>query len=233
MNIKFLAILLFILYIFMIFYTYHYRKNIENFVDYIDYINELLDTDKKDNTKPIEKTYIKQNIKNIKSEIIYLELSKDTKEAKDKKNNSTFYFYNSDKTKYMTCKYNIFNYQTELIFINLNKKVVGSLINEIHNKIILKIDYYKTDIILEYLNNFNKIKIYLENDDKFFYIYKNNNNLYNIDLYQLNIGYISLDKGKNIDKNIDIDNMYKISVDEKYKNYLNLFAIGYILLFNN
>lgn len=220
MNIKYLAILLFISYIFMIFYTYYYRKNVENFVDYIDYINELLDTDKKDNTKPVEKTYIKRNIKNIKSEIIYLELSK------NEKNTLIFYFYNSDKTKYMICNYTIINYQKELIFTNLNNKVLGNLINEIHNKIILKIDYYKTDIILEYLNNLNKIKIYLDNDDKFFYIYKNNN-LYNIDLYQLNIGYISLDKGK------DKDNMYKISVDEKYKNYLNLFAIGYILLFNN
>jgi hypothetical protein len=211
----------------MIFYTYHYKKNIENFVDYIDYINELLDTnknDKKDNTEPVEKTYIKKNIKNIKSEIIYLELSKDEKDDKDIKNTSIFYFYNSNKDKYMICKYTILNYQTELILTNLDNKVIGNLINEIHNKIILKIDYYKTNIVIEYLNNLNKIKIYLDDDDKYFYIYKNNN-LYNIDLYQLNIGYISLDKSK--------ENMYRISVNEKYKNYLNLFAIGYILLFNN
>ena len=128
----------------------------------------------------------------------------------------------------MTCNYTIINYQKELILTNLNNKVIGNLINEIHNKIILKIDYYKTNIILEYLNNLNKIKIYLDNDDKFFYIYKNNKNLYNIDFYQLNIGYINLDKGK--EKDIVSDNMYKISVDQKYKNYLNLFALGYILL---
>lgn len=209
MNIKFLAILLFILYIFMLFYTYYYRTNIENFIDLLtnNNVKSNIQLDTKVNTK----TYIKRNIKNIKSKILYLELNKDIS-----------YFYNSSKDKYMICTYNIFNYQKELILTNLDNEVIGNLINEIYNKIILKINYYKTNIIVEYLNNYNKIKIYLENDDKFFYIYKNNS-LYNIDVYQLNIGYITLDK----------DNMYKISVEEKYKKYLNLFALGFILLLNN
>ena len=79
---------------------------------------------------------------------------------------------------------------------------------------------YKSNIIIEYYDKFNSIKIYLENDDKIFHINKKNNN-YIIKLYTLNIGSIIYD---------EYNDIYKIIVLEDYKTYLNLFGIGIIML---
>ena len=138
------------------------------------------------------------------------------------KNNVYYYFYNKNLNEYMSLKYNINNSIKNMMITDLKNENIGYIKNEIYNKIIISLNIYENnDIIIEYLNNFKEIKIYLEDDDKVFKITKEDN-IYIIYLFNKKIGKIKKD-----------NKLYKIMVYEEYKIYLNLFGIGIIILLNS
>ena len=198
MNLKILAIILLIL-CFGLSYLILKKKNfIENY----------------SNNKISIKRKFHINNKNFK--YIFIKYNSQTK----------FYFLNFDQKKYMTCEYDIIKYKINFKIFNNENKQIGKFINDKYNKITLNINYYKNPIIIEFLNNFSKIKCYIENDEKWFYIYKIDT-LYSIDIYQSNIGYIDL-------VNEEEENLkYKINIQDEYKKYLNLIGLGLIFLIKN
>jgi hypothetical protein len=97
--------------------------------------------------------------------------------------------------------------------------MIGNKINEHYNKITFSLVLYKKNIILEYYDNYNIIKIYLEDDDKIFTI--KNNEIY---LYEMKIGKINYNNETSY---------YKIIVYEEYKTYLSIFGIGLTMTLHN
>jgi hypothetical protein len=221
-NIHYIVLIFIIIIIFYISNFYIFNKSkIENFTDFLDLLdynfnkkreinsnnNEALNNTLISNNE-IKKTYIKKKMKHI------LIINK----------NSNYYFYDKHNKNYMQIKLlkkiNIINYKNENI---------GNLISEKYNKLVFNIIFYKNNLNMEYIDNFNAIKLYLDNDDKIFYIKKNyninknnlSNNIYNIYLYALNIGKINYNS---------ITSIYRINIYEEYKIYLNLIGLGTILL---
>jgi len=108
---------------------------------------------------------------------------------------------------------------------DIKNSLIGSLISEKYTTLKFKLDFYKNNIInIEYKDNYKSVKIYLDDDDKIFYIIFKNNKYFVYLFNNVEIGIIK----KDIDKNI-----YKIMVYEEYKLYLNLIALGLITLLNN
>ena len=207
MNIKVLSVFLIILYIILVIYIINYKER-EHFIDIIDIFSKISSTpnDKRSNMKLLKIAPPKSKIK-----YIFIE-----------KNNVYYYFYNKNLNEYMSLKYNINNSIKNMMITDLKNENIGYIKNEIYNKIIISLNIYENnDIIIEYLNNFKEIKIYLEDDDKVFKITKEDN-IYIIYLFNKKIGKIKKD-----------NKLYKIMVYEEYKIYLNLFGIGIIILLNS
>jgi hypothetical protein len=135
-------------------------------------------------------------------------------------------FYDKELNNYMNLYGSLGVVIKELKLLDLENNIIGNLLSEKHNKFILNSNLYgEKNINIEFYNNFNEIKIYLNDSDKIFFI-KNVKNTYLIYLYSKFIGKIYfLKEGKN--------NKYKITVYEEYKNYLNLFALGFIMMVNS
>ena len=135
-------------------------------------------------------------------------------------------FYDKEFNNYMNLYGRLGGVIKELKLLDLENNIIGNLLSEKHNKFILNSNLYgEKNINIEFYNNFNEIKIYLNDSDKIFFI-KNIKNTYLIYLYSKFIGKIYFLKEGKINK-------YKITVYEEYKNYLNLFAIGFIMIINS
>ena len=133
-------------------------------------------------------------------------------------------FYNKDKNNYMILTGNLKN-KNEIKVFDINNNVIGGLLYERYNNFIFYLKLLSNEdnnknINIEFFNNYKNAKIYLDNDDKEFYINKDkiNKTLYDIFLF----------KNKKIGK----INGGKVIVYEDYKIYLNAFGLAYILFEN-
>ena len=222
-NLKILCIFLIVFYIIFFIYIIKYN-NIERFTGILELLNSTMDNNKKLNYPVQNKEIIEKDIKkDIK--FIYINNINDINNINNI-NNHKYIFYNKDLKIYMKVIETYNNYIKDLIFKDFNNKIIGNLISEKYNKIIIYLEFYKKNSNFEYLKNFKEIKFYLDNDDKYFFIRKNakNDNIFMIYIFNLFIGKIIYKSDKKI---------YKIMCYEKYKDYLNLFGIGLILLLPN
>jgi hypothetical protein len=251
-SIKLFIILLLICYIILIVYIYFYKKYKikEDFIGILEVLkeyNDNLNIPNKNNvstnynTTEVNKTEVnKTEVNNTEvnnTEVNNTEVNK--KQVNKKQVNKTevntkqetriiYIEQTHNPSKYRFYDKNFNNYTNLYIddknikLYDINNNIIGKLISEIYNKFTLSYDFYdKNNIHIDFYNNFKELKLYIEDDDKYFYI-KNIDNIYRIFLFNKNIG------------KIDYDNFtYKIIVYEEYKNYLNLFAVGLILLLRN
>jgi hypothetical protein len=196
------------------------NKNIEKFTGFLELISSI-NTDKNiDSKNDLNNITNIPNIpKNTKKETKYIYLKK----MKDNKYLYKYIFFNKNYDKYMIMMENNKNYKKEIMFFDIKNNRIGESILQIYNKIIINISFFDHNMNIEYFNNFKSIKIYLDNDDKIFYINKKDD-YYTINLFTLNIGKIDYD--------ID-DNYYRIIIYSDYKKYLNMFGIGFILMLHN
>jgi hypothetical protein len=229
-SLKILTIILIILYILLAIYLLkriknndNYIKNnsIENFVGILEILSDVVDDKKK--------------VKEQNNDIELLKLEKSSKDNKEppkretkfiyisqNQNNDTLFkynFYDKDYSKYMVLYESIKNYEKNILIKDSKNNIIGNKINEHYNKIIFSLELYKKNIVLEYYDNYNYIKIYLEDDDKIFTI--RNNQIY---LYDMKIGKINYNNE---------NSYYKITVYEEYKTYLNIFGIGLTMTLHN
>lgn len=239
-NIKIFIVILLLFYIILVYLIYKYfcccnknnknnnEKNLEKFTDFLDILsgnnpNQNYNTNKKNNTliNKIEKTIKQDPNKSIEIEKKFIYITE--KKSNDVSNNIFNYnFYNKNDNNYMNL-YGVFDNTDKIVKITDNKKnIIGYLENENHNKYTIKTDiFYNKTMNAQLTNNFNEIVLNLDNDDKVFYIKKNKNG-YDLYLY-----------GKFIGKINNINNKYKIITYSNYKEYLNLFGIGFILMLKN
>ena len=223
MNI-YLIIIFFILLLLIIYYTRD--KNIEKFTGLLDILssnNNMINNSSNipnntiDTIDSIDSTnIIINNTNHFPRNIKYIYLKKI-------ENNNKYFFYNKNNDVYLSFLQSENNYQKKVIIKDLQNNIIGNLISHIYNKIIIKTSLYKNNINIDFSNNFQTVRIYLDNDEKSFNIIKKDNN-YIINNYMENIGKIKYD---------NTDNIYKIMVYDEYKIYLNLIAIGFIILLNN
>jgi len=169
-----------------------------------------------------KKEIIYEEKKEIKTKYIYLsnELSDEVIDKFIK-----YYLYDKNNDFYMKIIGNLYDYDKNIEIKDIKNRLIGSLISEKYTTLKFKLDFYKNNIInIEYKDNYKSVKIYLDDDDKIFYIIFKNNKYFVYLFNNIEIGIIK----KDIDKNI-----YKIIVYEEYKLYLNLIALGLITLLSN
>jgi hypothetical protein len=161
---------------------------------------------------PQSETTSKPKKRSIIKKYIYLsKVSYDTNVTK-------YIFTNKKNLAYLHILMNQYN---KILIKDVSNNIIGKDISRIHNKVILNINLYDKNIVVEYFNRFKSIKIYVEDSDKIFYINKKEE-YYTIYLYANYIGTVIYDNEK-----------YRITVFEDYKEYLNLFGIGITLLLHN
>jgi len=217
-TIFFLILIIYIIFIIYLYNykKYHYENNIEKFTELLDlFLDNNIKTDIKTNNikqpiieKEIEPQLIKKNIKYIY--IINIE-NIDNKKFK-------YYYLNKKNQPYMTLYGNNTNFNKDIKLKDVNNNLIGNIINEKYNIYIFQNSIFNKNLNIHYINKFKEIKMYLDNDDKIFYIKKKYDS-YIINLYNLYIGKIKNDGHK-----------YRIMVYENYKTYLNLFGLGLIFL---
>lgn len=228
MLLKIFCLLLLILYILLGIYLFKNIKNdlnndskIEGFIGILDVLSDSINfknnpenNEKKINDiEPIVKTVeiLEPVVEKKLTKFIYLE------EYYGNNKLFKYNFYDKNNLNYMVLYENVEDYKKNILIKDNKNNILGKNINEHYNKIIFTLELYNSNIILEYYDNYNYIKIYLENDDKIFMI--RNNNIY---CYQMLIGKINYKEGK-----------YKIIVYDEYKIYLNIFGIGYAMILHN
>ena len=228
MLLKIFCLLLLILYILLGIYLFKNIKNdsnndskIEGFIGILDVLSDSINfknnpenNEKKINdVEPVVKTVeiLEPVVEKKITKFIYLE------EYYGNDKLFKYNFYDKNNLNYMVLYENVEDYKKNILIKDNKNNILGKNINEHYNKIIFTLELYNSNIILEYYDNYNYIKIYLENDDKIFMI--RNNNIY---CYQMLIGKINYKEGK-----------YKIIVYDEYKTYLNIFGIGYAMILHN
>jgi hypothetical protein len=208
-NLIIILIIWYSIFLYLI-YKYYNKKIIEKysngFLDLLQYKGEPIKY-KLDNNE----SNFKKNDLNIK-----------------KDENIIKYKYIFLKTYDSTNLYKLFNqkYKNYLIINGRNNKFK---IKTVDDKNIGYINHYKYNTYNSYFNKNNIDYTILYNDTKLIKILYNNNtyyinktkkkNNYTISLYLLNIGEI---------KKIN-NNTYKISIEEQYKNILNIISFGFII----
>jgi hypothetical protein len=195
-----------------------FLETISNLIDNKNY-NIKINNNIKSN---IQKKIIKEEKKDIKIKYIYL-----SNELSDKLNDKyiKYYLYDKNNDFYMKIIGKLYDYDKKIEIKDIKNTIIGNLISEKYTILKFKMDFYKDNIInIEYTNNYQSVKIYLEYDDKIFYIISKNNKYYIYLFNNLEIGIIKKDTDKNI---------YKIIVYEEYKIYLNLIALGLVSLLNS
>ena len=212
-----LLLLYFLLLTLIVKYTFITKETKENFTQFLELINYYTSTNKDNNNNSIilnEEHIDKKSINSISEpkKIKYIYIGKN--------NTNKYNFYNKDYKIYIYLIYSEKNYQKNIFIKDYKNNNIGELINEKYNKIVLNAIIYNNNINIEYLDNFNSVKLYLDNDDKIFFLKKNEND-YFIYLYSMKIGKIIYDEKKDL---------YKIMVYKEYKDYLNLFGFGLIFL---
>jgi hypothetical protein len=230
-SLKILTIILIILYILLAIYLLKRIKNndndkknnrIEKFVGILEILSDIVDSK--------EQKVEEQNNGTELSKLT--ELSKNNEEPPKREtkfiyisqvqNNDTLFkynFYDKNYSIYMVLYESIKDYEKKILIKDSKNNMIGNKINEHYNKITFSLILYKKNIILEYYDNYNYIKIYLEDDDKIFTI--RNNQIY---LYDMKIGKINYNNETSY---------YKIIVYEEYKTYLNIFGIGLTMTLHN
>jgi hypothetical protein len=228
MLLKIFCLLLLILYILLGIYLFKNIKNdlnndskIEGFIGILDVLSDSINfknnpennEKKNNNSEPVVKTVeiLEPVVEKKLTKFIYLE------EYYGNDKLFKYNFYDKNNLNYMVLYENVENYKKNILIKDNKNNILGKNIKEHYNKIIFTLELYSNNIILEYYDNYNYIKIYLENDDKIFMI--RNNNIY---CYQILIGKINYREGK-----------YKIIVYDEYKTYLNIFGIGYAMILHN
>ena len=225
---KILFILLIILYSFLFIKIYQKNKsnkskpiseNFSNstFLDFVSYVSQDKPVPYKKATIRNQEQEQKQKQKIIKQvdskkEIRFIYLEKiSTNASKNKiRTKSTYIFYNKSYNKYMTLHATTLK---NIVVKDIDNNYVGKYLKEKHNKFNFELIFYKDNVInVQFLDNYKSVRLFLEDDDKVFII--KNNNIY---LFTKKIGQINEDGNK-----------YKIVVYEEYKEYLNLFALGFI-----
>ena len=123
-------------------------------------------------------------------------------------------FYNKKYNNYMNLKWNLNN--NKFLLLDHENKIIGKVLSEIYNKYIIETTIYpQTQLHIELYNNYENVKMNKESSNDIFYIKKNK-----IYLHALHIGKINEDLS---------NNPIKIIVYKEYKEYLNLFALAYII----
>jgi hypothetical protein len=231
-------ILLFILYIlFIILLLKKISIKIEKFENLDDKLANLLNPKykKEKNTIPISNINLTNDINLTNNKPINHIKKQDTRiiyviPSKTYNNNFKYIFYNKLHKYYMYLTGKINDNLPKIDLFNIKNENIGKLIYNEGSKYIFKIDFFENQFInIDFYNQYNESKIYMDNDDKFYYMKhmlkkefnKNNfenNNEYEIFLFNKLIGKINYNR--------------KIIVYEEYKKYLNIFAISYILLEN-
>jgi len=224
-SLKILTIILIILYILLAIYLLKRIKsndnnkknnNIENFVGILEILSDIVNSkeqkvEEQNNNLVLEKN--NEDLPKKETKFIYI--------SQIQNNDALFKynFYDKAYSKYMVLYENIKNYEKNILIKDSKNNIIGNKINEHYNKITFSLVLYKENIILEYYDNYNYIKIYLEHDDKIFTI--RNNQIY---LYDMKIGKINYNNKTSY---------YKIIVYEEYKTYLNIFGIGLTMTLHN
>ena len=233
-SLKILTIILIILYILLAIYLLKRIKNndnnnndkknnkIEKFVGILEILSDIVDSKEQkvedlNNDSKLSKftELVKDNEEPAKRETKFIYISQI-------QNNDTLFkynFYDKDYYTYMVLYESIKNYEKNILIKDSKNNIIGNKINEHYNKITFSLELYKKNIILEYYDNYNYIKIYLEGDDKIFTI--RNNQIY---LYDMKIGKINYNNETSY---------YKIIVYEEYKTYLSIFGIGLTMTLHN
>jgi len=222
MLLKILCMVFLTCYVLLLIHIYKNKfNNIEKFTGFLETLSKFVD-DSNDTIIKQKKEIIYEEKKEIKTKYIYLsdELSDIAKDKFIK-----YYLYDKNNDFYMKIVGNLYDYDKNIEIKDIKNSLIGSLISEKYTTLKFKLDFYKNNIInIEYKDNYKSVKIYLDDDDKIFYIIFKNNKYFVYLFNNVEIGIIK----KDIDKNI-----YKIMVYEEYKLYLNLIALGLITLLNN
>jgi len=222
MLLKILCMVFLTCYILLLIHIYKNKfNNIEKFTGFLETLSKLVDNSN-DTIIRQKKEIIYEEKKEIKTKYIYLsnELSDEVIDKFIK-----YYLYDKNNDFYMKIIGNLYDYDKNIEIKDIKNRLIGSLISEKYTTLKFKLDFYKNNIInIEYKDNYKSVKIYLDDDDKIFYIIFKNNKYFVYLFNNIEIGIIK----KDIDKNI-----YKIIVYEEYKLYLNLIALGLITLLSN
>ena len=225
-----LILLLILLIIIIIYIKINKRTFNENFTGFLDKLSKITDPTHKlvQNKVEIYKPNPEDegNKKNIisKKEIKYIYIIQTKLLKTIYPGDFKYSFYNKDRNNYMILTGNLKN-KNEIKVFDINNNVIGGLLYERYNNFIFYLKLLSNEdnnknINIEFFNNYKNAKIYLDNDDKEFYINKDklNKTVYEIFLF----------KNKKIGK----INGGKIIVYEDYKIYLNAFGLAYILFEN-
>ena len=212
-------ILLFIL-LLLVFVNRQKNINKEHFIGLYENLNQYFGNDNKKDIKIIDNEQSKQ-LKNFHSlflKNIYLTQIKNNKSW-------NFYFLNFDYQPYLNiqCIFPLIKNKIT-IFDEKNKEKVGFLKNQKYNKYIFDLQkLYKQNYIFEIQNNYEKIKIYGFYLDNIYYLSKTKDSkkVYKCYIFEKEIGYVNKDENS---KN------FKINIENKYIDQINLFGLALILI---
>lgn len=211
-----LFFLIIFIYIYLLYDIYIKKFNsIEKFTGFLDTLSNFIDD--KENTIKLNNniTVIEEEQSVISLKYIYL----------SKESNQKYLLYDKDSNLYMKIGGKFNDYEKKISIKDIKNNIIGNLISEKYNTLTFKLNFYNNKKLnISYIDNYHSVKVYLENDDKVFYIIYKNSNYYIYLFNNLEIGIVKRERNK--EKNI-----YKIMVYEDYKNYLNLIALGLITLF--
>ena len=221
--------ILFILYLVNI----YYQTKVEHFKSLEESIISILDPskDKKNKNK-----YYKIETPVISTEVEKIVIIDKPKEIKKEKrfifivpiNNNKYLFYDKNKKNYLYLINDMNDHSYKIKIYNVKNNLVGKLlVNETH-KFIFKLDCISVDnnINIEFYNNYEEAKVFVDNDDNYFYIKLLQNQSFNKYNHKRNKEYEIYVYSKKIGL---IDYNGKVIVYEEYKKYLNLFGLTYIL----
>ena len=143
-------------------------------------------------------------------------------------NKNKFLFYDKNKNNYL---YLIDDNNDNLYKIKLydiHNNIVGKLLVHETNKFVFKLDYISEDnyINIHFYNDYEEAKVFVDNDDKYFYIKYLKNQKFNKYNHKRNKEYEIYEYSKKIGQ---IDYNGKVIVYEDSKKYLTVFGLTYIL----
>jgi hypothetical protein len=207
-NIFYIIFFLIFFIIILLYYKKYYSKKEEHYsnglLDLLEYKGEPIKYN-------IDKNNKTENKEEEEEEIIYKHIYL----KNNSKNDSiVFYFYNKKMENYLLIKGKNKN---NIKIKDVDNKNIGNITHFKYNTFTTNYDDYNVDYTLLY-NDKRLIKIMYEND--IYYIIQDvKKKKYIISLFELNIG--SINKINN--------NTYKISIEEQYKNILNIISFGFII----
>lgn len=195
-------------------------NNKEHFIGLYENLNQYFDNNKKKEIKIIDSEQSKE-LKNFHSlflKNIYVSQLKNNKYW-------NFYLLNYNFECYLKIQIQLPLIKNKInIFDEKKNKIVGFLKNQKYNKYIFDLQkLYKQNYIFEIQNNYQKIKIFGFYLDNIYYLTKKNDSkkTYCCYLFEKEIGYVIQDKNS---KN------FKINIENKYIDQINLFGIALALI---